>query len=60
MQTALAALCYFCENHGPRVVFTCQPMRTSDLDLEGLEKAKCSSNFDGIFLLFIFDVFLIF
>uniref|UniRef100_A0A914ML64 UDENN FLCN/SMCR8-type domain-containing protein n=3 Tax=Meloidogyne incognita group TaxID=654580 RepID=A0A914ML64_MELIC len=46
MQTALAALCYFCENHGPRVVFTCQPMRTSDLDLEGLEKAKCSSNFD--------------
>ena len=54
MQTALAALCYFCENHGPRVVFTCQPMRTSDLDLEGLEKAKCSSNFDGIILNFIF------
>uniref|UniRef100_A0A1I8BM37 Folliculin n=1 Tax=Meloidogyne hapla TaxID=6305 RepID=A0A1I8BM37_MELHA len=45
MQTALAALCYFCENHGPRVVFTCQPIRTSDLNLEGQEKAK-HSNFD--------------
>ncbi|KAI6196921.1 Folliculin [Aphelenchoides besseyi] len=25
---AVIALCYFCENHGPRVVMTCQPMRS--------------------------------
>ncbi|CAI2344193.1 unnamed protein product [Caenorhabditis sp. 36 PRJEB53466] len=24
---AVIALCHFCENHGPRVVMTCQPMR---------------------------------
>uniref|UniRef100_A0A183BKY9 UDENN FLCN/SMCR8-type domain-containing protein n=1 Tax=Globodera pallida TaxID=36090 RepID=A0A183BKY9_GLOPA len=30
MQTAVA-LCYFCENHGPRVVIACQPMRNCEL-----------------------------
>lgn len=30
MHTAIA-LCYFCENHGPRIVVTCQPMRNSEL-----------------------------
>ncbi|CAB3405301.1 unnamed protein product [Caenorhabditis bovis] len=27
---AVAALCHFCENHGPRVVMTCQPLRDFD------------------------------
>uniref|UniRef100_A0A915CUA4 Folliculin/SMCR8 longin domain-containing protein n=1 Tax=Ditylenchus dipsaci TaxID=166011 RepID=A0A915CUA4_9BILA len=27
---AVIALCYFCENHGPRIVMTCQPMRGSN------------------------------
>ncbi|EFP07673.1 hypothetical protein CRE_26476 [Caenorhabditis remanei] len=27
---AVVALCHFCENHGPRVVMTCQPMRDVD------------------------------
>ena len=48
MQTALAALCYFCENHGPRVVFTCQPIKTSELKLDGRERAV-HSNSDGFF-----------
>lgn len=26
---AVTALCYFCENHGPRVIMTCQPMRSN-------------------------------
>ncbi|KAL3095270.1 hypothetical protein niasHS_007369 [Heterodera schachtii] len=30
MQTAVA-LCYFCENHGSRVVVVCQPMRNCEL-----------------------------
>jgi hypothetical protein len=30
MQAVFAALCYFCENHGPRIVFTCQPMRDKE------------------------------
>ncbi|CDG24097.1 Folliculin [Caenorhabditis elegans] len=36
---AVIALCHFCENHGPRVVMTCQPMR--DVDDKG---ASCTAS----------------
>uniref|UniRef100_A0A914HWZ1 Folliculin n=1 Tax=Globodera rostochiensis TaxID=31243 RepID=A0A914HWZ1_GLORO len=55
MQTAVA-LCYFCENHGPRVVIACQPMRNCELPHssspiairkrgEEEEQKRCSSAF---------------
>lgn len=30
---AVISLCHFCETHGPRVLMTCQPMRSMPLDL---------------------------
>lgn len=40
MQTAFVALCYFCENHGPRIVFTCQTIKNSELKFDKLDNRK--------------------
>lgn len=40
---AVIALCHFCENHGPRVVMTCQPMR--DVDDKGEKEIIFNFNY---------------
>ncbi|CAD6198614.1 unnamed protein product [Caenorhabditis auriculariae] len=40
---AVIALCHFCENHGPRVVMTCQPMRDMDLPATSLSPSTSSA-----------------
>lgn len=40
---AVVALCHFCENHGPRVVMTCQPMRDLDEHDPSLQSSPSTS-----------------
>lgn len=47
MQAAIA-LCYFCENHGPRSVMICQPMRN------GLREKASNVSTDGKYEIFDF------
>ncbi|KAI1720081.1 vesicle coat protein involved in golgi to plasma membrane transport domain-containing protein [Ditylenchus destructor] len=41
---AVITLCYFCENHGPRIVMTCQPMRNHSISREN-DEADCDDDF---------------
>lgn len=52
---AVIALGHFCENHGPRVVFTCQPMRSLPSTALSREVSYSQVGFvANYFVLFVF------